>query len=80
MPAGNALLITDFVSYLRYECRAEDNAITAHESSLARSVLAAGRHANHAAALHRQFSEPRHGRPDPSSPSFALPALLPVPA
>jgi integrase/recombinase XerD len=35
MPASNALLISDFLGYLRYESRAEENTITAHEHSLA---------------------------------------------
>jgi integrase/recombinase XerD len=36
MPAGNALLISDFLGYLKYECAAAENTITAHEQSLAR--------------------------------------------
>jgi integrase/recombinase XerD len=35
MPASNALLISDFLGYLQYECGASEKAIAAHERSLA---------------------------------------------
>ena len=35
MPTSNALLISDFIGYLRYECDAPEKNIAAHEHSLA---------------------------------------------
>jgi integrase/recombinase XerD len=35
MSTSNALLISDFIGYLRYECDASEKNITAHEHSLA---------------------------------------------
>jgi integrase/recombinase XerD len=35
MPTSNALLISDFIAYLRYECGAAEDTVTAHEHSLA---------------------------------------------
>ena len=36
MSTSNALLISDFIRYLRYECNASEKNIAAHEHSLAR--------------------------------------------
>jgi site-specific recombinase XerD len=34
MPVSNALLISNFVGYLKYECAADEKSIAAHERSL----------------------------------------------
>lgn len=35
MPVSNGMLISNFIDYLKYECRASEKSIAAHEQSLA---------------------------------------------